>query len=489
MTLRFTMDEFRKIPYNDKLLFGILIIIILVNSMIPRVKEGIDPTPVTSVSVPILTYKNAAHASLGAINDEVLSIRGEFVTTTNVPAATGTISFAFPTEYFGPITALPVPTSAITLTLMPGTGSTITATLARTTMTGTVPNPMVFTLPDNPTTGMAAGKYAFTINSTNAGGTNEALFKLSSTAAVIKPNGWQISTSADLTPGTASMPAIIQYTSGALATVTPSAAETSMTERQKAIMANIVNLQNIEKQLFDSLTRESDPGKRRLFVIQINQIAKSRGDLYANMNDFAGAMMSATAERRVALQHHYGAAMVVENQMNTAKTMLDGLREDKSNKLRLVEINNYYGRKYEYQTDIMKIIVIACAPILVISVLMKKGMVPETISGGLIILIIVAGIVAVAKKVFDLNRRNNLNFDQYDHDFDPTQVEISKTEHTNLAELSKLSVYSSCIGETCCDGKTTVFNSSTTLCIPNPCEKGQKWNSKKNICEAAFIAA
>ena len=77
-------------------------------------------------------------------------------------------------------------------------------------------------------------------------------------------------------------------------------------------MANIVNLQNIEKQLFDSLTRESDPGKRRLFVIQINQIAKSRGDLYANMNDFAGAMMSATAERRVALQHHYGAAMVVE---------------------------------------------------------------------------------------------------------------------------------------------------------------------------------
>jgi hypothetical protein len=475
------MDELRKIPYNDKLLFGVLIIIILVNSMIPRVKEGIDPTPVTSVSVPTLAYKNAAHASLGAVDDEVLSIKGEFVTTTAVPAATGTISFAFPSGHF---VALPSPTSALTLTL--SGSSSITATLAR---AATVPNPIIFTLPATPETGMAAGKYTFTINSTVAGGTNEALFKLSSNAAAIKSNGWQISTSADLTPGTASMPAIIQYTSGALASVTPSAAETSMTGRQKAIMANIVNLQNIEKQLFDSLTSETDPEKRRQFVIQINQIAKSRGDLYANMNDFAGAMMSATAERRVALQHHYGAAMVVENQMNTAKTMLDGLREDKSNKLRLVEINNYYGRKYEYQTDIMKIIVMACAPILVISVLMKKGIVPETISGGLIILIIVAGIVAVARKVFDLNRRNNLNFDQYDHDFDPNAVSVSKTENTNLAELSKVSLYSSCIGASCCDGKATVWNSSKTLCQPNPCESDKKWNSNINACEVAFVSA
>lgn len=486
MTLRFTMDELRKIPYNDKLLFGVLIIIILVNSMIPRVKEGIDPTPVTSVSVPTLAYKNAAHASLGAVDDEVLSIKGEFVTTTAVPAATGTISFAFPSGHFVPKTALPVPTSVITLTLTPDTaGSSITATLARSSISATVPNPILFTLPATPA--MAPGKYTFTVDSKDVNGANEALFKLSSTAAAIKHNGWQISTSADLTPGTASMPAIIQYTSGALASVTPSAAETSMTGRQKAIMANIVNLQNIEKQLFDTLTGETDPGKRRQLVIQINQIAKSRGDLYANMNDFAGAMMSATAERRVALQHHYGAAMVVENQMNTAKTMLDGLREDKSNKLRLVEINNYYGRKYEYQTDIMKIVVMACAPILVISVLMKKGIVPETISGGLIILIIVAGIVAVARKVFDLNRRNNLNFDQYDDDFDPNAVSVSKTENTNLAELSKVSLYSSCIGASCCDGKTTVWNSSDTLCQPNPCETGFKWNSNINKCEVAFV--
>lgn len=41
MVLRLTIAEFRKIPSNDKLLFGILIAIIVFNSMVPRVVEGL----------------------------------------------------------------------------------------------------------------------------------------------------------------------------------------------------------------------------------------------------------------------------------------------------------------------------------------------------------------------------------------------------------------------------------------------------------------
>jgi hypothetical protein len=158
----------------------------------------------------------------------------------------------------------------------------------------------------------------------------------------------------------------------------------------------------------------------------------------------------------------------VESQMNNAKTMLASLREDKSNKVRLVEINNYYGRKYEYQTDIMKIVIMACAPILVISILLKKGFIPETISTGLIVIVIVAGIIAVARKVTDLNRRNNMNFDQYDMPFNPHAVSISKTENTNLADSSRMSTYSSCIGASCCDGEKTVWNPATAMCIVKP---------------------
>jgi hypothetical protein len=233
-------------------------------------------------------------------------------------------------------------------------------------------------------------------------------------------------------------------------------------------MANIMNLQNIEKQLFDQLTQESDPERRAQLVVQINQISKARADLYANMNDFAGVMQTANAETRNAVRQQYVAAQVVESQMNNAKTMLASLKEDKSNKLRLVEINNYYGRKYEHQTDIMKIVIITCAPILVISILLKKGFIPETISTGLIVVIIVVGIIAVARKLMDLNRRNNMNFDQYDMPFNPYAVSVSKTENTNLADLSKTSLYSSCVGASCCDGVKTVWNPATAMCIVKP---------------------
>ena len=462
MTLRFTMDEFRKIPNNDKLLFGVLIVIILVNSMIPRVREG---ATLMGVSVPKITY--ADPESMGVKGGAVHSISGSFIVQTALPPG-GTITFSFPSGYF---VATPTTPGNIQLVLTSATaGATalspiMPATVALAPTTPLASGSLVFTLPATPTTELATGTYNYVISKTASA---ENLFTLKATAVAMTDDGWSIKTSTDATPGTAQMPAILDYDAGAGSSSSSSSSgtgsDTSMNARQQAIMANIMNMQNIEKQLFDTLTQTTDPAARTQLVVQINQISKARADLYASMNDFLGAMQSATAEQRRAVHQQYVAANVIESQMNTAKTTLDGLREDKSNKLRLVEINNYYGRKYEYQTDIMKIIVLMCAPILVVSVLLKKGFLPEMVSTGLIVVIIVAGIIAVARKLMDLNQRNNLIFDQYDHDFNPNAISLSKTEDTNLADLSKSSLLSSCIGSSCCDETGTVWNPATGTC-------------------------
>ena len=461
MTLRFTMEEFRKIPSNDKILFGVLIAIILVNSMIPRVREGATAgTSVTEVSPPTIAFKDGS--SMGVQGVEVASITGKFTTSSAIPGG-NTITFSFPSGYF---TGTTIANAQLSLT--PATGTlplpasiTISAPTSASSLNPTAGNgTLVFTVTATTGTVIAAGTYTYLIQHSTPG---TALFKLKDDRVGYINNGWTVNTSIDTVAGTAAMPPILPYDSGSATTAT--AEQTSMTARQKAIMANIMNLQNIEKQLFDRLTQESDPETRAQLVVQINQISKARADLYANMNDFAGVMQTANAETRNAVRQQLVAAQVVESQMNNAKTMLASLKDDKSNKLRLVEINNYYGRKYEYQTDIMKIVIMACAPILVISILLKKGFIPETISTGLIVVIIVAGIIAVARKVMDLNRRNNMNFDQYDMPFNPYAVSVSKTENTNLADLSKASVYASCIGASCCDGVKTVWNPATAMCI------------------------
>jgi hypothetical protein len=135
--------------------------------------------------------------------------------------------------------------------------------------------------------------------------------------------------------------------------------------------------------------------------------------------------------------------------------------------MRLVEINNYYGKKYEFQTDIMKIVILTCVPVLVISILLKKGLIPNLIATGLIIIIIAAGVIAVARKVIDLNRRNSFNFDQYDHPFNPYAVSVtkSKTETTNLADINKMENPFLCIGPACCTDASTVWDDATKKCI------------------------
>ena len=211
-----------------------------------------------------------------------------------------------------------------------------------------------------------------------------------------------------------------------------------------------------------------DAEQRSEIVAQINDLAKARGDLYNNMNDFSSQLETVASERRNALVQNSVAVNVIRDQIENSSNTLDGLQQEKSNKMRLVEINNYYGKKYEFQTDIMKIIILTCVPVLVISVLLKKGFIPNLIATGLIIIIIAAGVIAVARKVMDLNRRNNFNFDQYDYPFNPYAVNVTKTETTNLADINKLAIPNSCIGPSCCTEGTTAWDSTTGKCIRPP---------------------
>ena len=183
------------------------------------------------------------------------------------------------------------------------------------------------------------------------------------------------------------------------------------------------------------------------------------------MNDFSSQLETVASERRNALVQNSVAVNVIRDQIENSSNTLDGLQQEKSNKMRLVEINNYYGKKYEFQTDIMKIIILTCVPVLVVSILLKKGFIPNLIATGLIILIIAAGVIAVARKVMDLNRRNNFNFDQYDYPFNPYAVKVTKTETTNLADINKLENPFLCIGPACCTDASTVWDDTTKKCI------------------------
>jgi len=476
MVLRFTMAEFRKIQSNDKILFGILIAVIVFNSMIPRVVEGLPAGSIYNVMTPQIVTSTSGNAP--TTGDGVMSISGSF--RTSVAIASGNVLiFEFPSGYFAKPTAAttdaPVVPVKINITQRTGTGtastSVITDLTASTTstfgvLTGSTPK-LMFTVGTSaiPLSGPTARDYDFTISSTTAG---SEMFKFGPDQIEQTRNGFKISAGSTVTAtndiataGSAGMPILYKKQD----TTTGTSAASGMNARQQGIINNISRIQAIEKQLLGKLNTAMDADQRSEIVAQINDLAKARGDLYNNMNDFSSQLETVASERRNALVQNSVAVNVIRDQIENSSNTLDGLQQEKSNKMRLVEINNYYGKKYEFQTDIMKIIILTCVPVLVISVLLKKGFIPNLIATGLFMLIIAAGVIAVARKVMDLNRRNSFNFDQYDYPFNPYAVNVTKTTNTNLADLNKMENPFLCVGPSCCTETDTVWNNDTKRCV------------------------
>jgi hypothetical protein len=470
MVLRLTMAEFRNIPSNDKLLFGILIAVIVFNSMIPRVVEGLDAA-VYNVATPVIVTGTRGNAP--SVNDTVMSISGNFRIADTVGGGSAvsqdTLIFTFPANYFTQNVDGDA-MSNVKLTVRKGSAASspvLTNIAASSTFAQLTAGTLTFTIPIGNTlnpTATASGittpnLFIFTIIS---GISSTPIFKFGPTPIGITSSGFKIQSTRN-DPGTATMPSLFKTPTAGGGAVDSGA---SMDARQAQFSANITNLQSIESELFAKLTSESDPTVRSELVTQINRIAKARGDLYSNMNDFSGQIEAVAGARHQALIQNSVAVNIIKDQIQNAQNTLSGLKEEKSNKMRLVEINNYYGKKYEYQTDIIKIIIITCVPVLIISVLLKKGLMPNLIATGLITVIIAAGVIMVARKIIDLNKRNDFNFDQYDHPFNPNAISITKTQTTNLADANNLSLATSCIGPSCCTTGTTIWDSVTAKCIP-----------------------
>ena len=92
------------------------------------------------------------------------------------------------------------------------------------------------------------------------------------------------------------------------------------------------------------------------------------------------------------------------------------------NSERLIGVNNYYARRYEAHSSVMKKIVLFCGIIILIIFLMKIGFINDSISSLLIIITLAIGLIVVGKQVWDISRRSKLDFDKYNYPFDDTNI-------------------------------------------------------------------
>ena len=246
----------------------------------------------------------------------------------------------------------------------------------------------------------------------------------------------------------------------------------NFTQGSEQTISNITDLQTIEMQLYEGLdSPQLTQDQRSRIIDKINEIAQTRMTLYQGIGNMASSYQQNLATSNNALSEQMLAIDIVENELNEAKRRLNLLEEQKYNKLRLVEINTYYGKQYNAYKDVAKNIVYVCILVLIVVILGKKEIIPGNIYIALNVLIISIGAIIIGRQIIKLSNKDNMNFDEYNWYFNKAEAPASTTlsDPTSSSSSNPWSMPTiACIGASCCnqaDGFT--YDSTQNMCVLN----------------------
>ena len=244
-------------------------------------------------------------------------------------------------------------------------------------------------------------------------------------------------------------------------------------ETNNQILNDIQNLQSMEQEMFSNL--EENPNltqaQQQAIIQNINQISSMRLNLYQTLTGVTGYFQSSLTNSQGTLKEQATAIDIVEDELNRAKEKLRILEEEKNNQVRLIEINTYYGEKYQEHAALMKIIIFTLIPIIILAMLHNKGIIPNAIYYVLIIIIAAIGAYFMWYRIASIWGRDNMNYQEYNWpDYTPPKKSSNTSSTTSddpwangiTGSLGSFSL--GCVDQYCCASGTT-FDASINQCI------------------------
>jgi hypothetical protein len=238
-------------------------------------------------------------------------------------------------------------------------------------------------------------------------------------------------------------------------------------ENNQQIISDIQSLQNMEQQLFNSL--ETNPNlstqQKEDIIQKINQLSNMRINLYKTLNGVNTFYKNALLNSQGTLNEQITAVDIIETELNDTKNRLQELELEKNNKIRLVEINTYFGEKYEEHASLMKVIICILIPVIIVSFLYNLGLLPDKLYYILVVIIAAIGGFYFWKIYASIIMRDNMNYQEYNWYFDPSKAPEPNTESSS--EDPWLNINNSigtCIGSNCCSPDQT-YDTVNNKCI------------------------
>jgi hypothetical protein len=230
------------------------------------------------------------------------------------------------------------------------------------------------------------------------------------------------------------------------------------------ILGDIQRLQQMEQELFTKIERDSslNPQKQQEITDQINKLSEMRSNLYSTLSEINNFYERAMDSSTGTLKQQTAAINIVETELNRSKKRLQALKMEKNNKIRLVEINTYYGDKYAEHSLLMRIVIFTLIPIIILTILLNNGFLPVRIYYFLFLIVGIIGAWYFLKTYISIISRDNMHYNEYDWAFDKSKAPKPGSGNNNdpWATLGA----GICVGEYCCsDGQ--MYDTKINQCI------------------------
>jgi len=256
-------------------------------------------------------------------------------------------------------------------------------------------------------------------------------------------------------------------------------------ENQEAILTKVAQLlkesQTNEKRLYTELKVELDSvsnGKpprlsleeRDELVSEINYESEKRQNYYELVKSARGAQLAAETMAAKAAHQQILTMRLIEKYLDKSKAALNALAEDRQKKMKMVEINTYYGKQFGGYAALGRGVVAVCALLLISAYLKKRFDKLSMVFWVVDMAVKWLGGIYILYLLYDLVSRRNDNYDEFIFPMAPrTDAELVNANSLSGPgiDISGIDIPGLCAGSYCCGPGTTWSDSSGCVLDPN----------------------
>ena len=226
----------------------------------------------------------------------------------------------------------------------------------------------------------------------------------------------------------------------------------------------IEKLSKVEQQLIEQISSTKDAKEQARLSNNLVLIQDTRTDLINALSSINAYYTQNLTGSSHTLEQQTNAVAIMDKEMEQAKKRLAYINEQKENKLRIVEINQYYSASYAEWTHLVKILIITLVSFaIVINMTSYFPGLPTEVYSMLMFIISVVSLYYIFVSVISIYSRDNMVYDEYNWNFNKNSAPKMDSA-SSFKNSFKLPSMMSCIGENCCqDG--TLWNKDIGKCV------------------------